>query len=163
MSPIRPLPAAAPRGARACRLQASTARAPLAPLLALLLVAAPPAGADQAGTLAAELNKLEQIDDSCRVYMVFTNGTGTALEALKLELVLFDGDGFIQRRLTLDAAPIPADKTSVKLFDLAGHQCDSTGRVLVNQVLEMAGSDGPLADGLARLRLSSKLDVDLFK
>jgi hypothetical protein len=163
MSPTRPQPTAAPRGARACRLQAITTRALLPPLLALLLVPAPPASAEQDGALAVELNKLEQIDSSCRVYMVFTNSTGTTLAALKLELVLFNGDGFIQRRLTLDAAPIPADKTSVKLFDLADHQCDSTGRVLVNQVLEMAGGDGPLSDGLARLRLSSKLDVDLFK
>ncbi|MBK5930438.1 Tat pathway signal sequence domain protein [Halochromatium salexigens] len=113
--------------------------------------------------LGIELNKLEQVDDGCRVYLVFENALGTKLEALQLELILFDTEGFIKRRLTLDAAPIDEDKTSVKLFDLAKTQCEQVGRILINDVLAMAGPDGALPNEASGLALSSKLDVDLFK
>lgn len=118
---------------------------------------------DEPGRLGVELNRLEQLDGSCRVYLVFQNGLGTPLEALQLELVLFDSEGFIQRRLTLDAAPIAADKTSVKLFDLADTQCDEMGRILVNDLLEIAGAEGELPNEVSLLDLSSKLEVELFK
>lgn len=113
--------------------------------------------------LGIELNRLEQIDGACRVYLVFSNQRDTALESLQLELVLFDTDGYVQRRLTLDAAPIAADKTSVKLFDLAETKCERVGRILINDVLAIAGPDGALPNDVSRLELSSKLDVDLFK
>jgi hypothetical protein len=118
---------------------------------------------DEPGRLGVELNRLEQLDGSCRVYLVFQNGLGTPLEALQLELVLFDDQGFIQRRLTLDAAPIAADKTSVKLFDLADTQCDEMGRILVNDLLELAGPEGELPNEVSQLELSTKLEVELFK
>jgi len=121
------------------------------------------ADADALGRLRIELNRLEQLDGSCRVYLVFENALGTSVEALQLELVLFDSKGFIQRRLTLDAAPIAADKTSVKLFDLAETECDKMGRILVNDILKIAGPEGALPSDVAQLALSSKLDVDLFR
>ncbi len=113
--------------------------------------------------LGVELNKLEPIDSGCRIYLVFENALGTKLEALELELILFDTEGFIKGRLTLDAAPIDADKTSVRLFDLAQIECEQVGRILVNDVLAMAGPDGALPNEVSRLDLSSKLEVDLFK
>lgn len=113
--------------------------------------------------LGIELNKLEQADGSCRVYLVFENALGTKLEALQFELILFDTDGFIKDHVTLDAAPIDSDKTSVKRFDLAETQCERVGRILVNDVLAMAGPEGALPDPISRLDLSSKLDVDVFK
>lgn len=113
--------------------------------------------------LGIELNRLEQIDATCRVYLVFSNPSDTALETLQLELVLFDTDGYVQRRITLDASPIAEDKTTVKLFDLAETKCERVGRILINDVLEVAGPDGPLPKDVSQLELSSKLDVDLFK
>jgi hypothetical protein len=121
------------------------------------------ADADEVGRLHIELNRLEQLDGTCRVYLVFENALGTSLDALQLELILFDSEGFIQRRLTLDAAPIAVDKTSVKLFDLADTECDQMGRILVNDVLKIAGPDGALPNDVSQLALSSKLEVDLFQ
>jgi hypothetical protein len=69
----------------------------------------------------------------------------------------------VQRRITLDAAPIAEDKTSVKLFDLAETKCERVGRILVNDVLAIAGPDGALPNDVSQLELSTKLDVDLFK
>lgn len=113
--------------------------------------------------LGVELNRLEQLDQVCRVYLVFENRLGTPLDAIQLELVLFDSEGFVWRRLTLDAAPIAADKTSVKLFDLADTQCDRMGRILINDLVEIAGPEGALPNDVSRLDLSTKLEVDLFK
>lgn len=121
------------------------------------------AGAKDQGRLGIELNKLEQVDEICRIYFVFENAINHELETLQLELVLFDTKGFIQRRLTLDAAPIAEDKTSVKLFDLPATQCTDVGRILINDVLAMSSPDGALPNDVSQLDLSSKLDVDLFK
>lgn len=122
--------------------------------------AAEPTSATQLGV---ELNRLEQLDSVCRVYLVFENKLGSPLEALQLELVLFDSQGFVWRRLTLDAAPIAEDKTSVKLFDLADTECDQMGRILINDLVEIAGPDGALPNDVTQLDLSTKLKVDLFK
>lgn len=117
----------------------------------------------EAKQLGIELNRLEQTNGACRVYLVFTNQLKTGLNTLQLELVLFDTDGYVQRRLTLDAAPIADDKTSVKLFDLTETKCERVGRILINDVLAIAGADGALPSDVSQLDLSSKLDVDLFK
>lgn len=118
---------------------------------------------DNEGQLGIELNKLEQVEDICRVYFVFENATDHKLETLQLELVLFDTKGFVKRRLTLDAAPIAQDKISVKLFDLPETQCTDVGRILVNDVVKIAGPEGALPKDVSQLDLSSKLDADLFK
>jgi hypothetical protein len=123
----------------------------------------PAAEAPSTAQLGVELNRLEQLDSVCRVYLVFENQLGSPLDKLQLELVLFDSQGFVWRRLTLDAAPIAEDKTSVKLFDLADTQCDQMGRILINDLIEIAGPDGALPNDVAQLNLSTKLKVDLFK
>lgn len=115
------------------------------------------------GRLGIELNKLEQVEEICRVYFVFENALDHKLETLQLELVLFDTKGFIKRRLTLDAAPIDKDKTSVKLFDLPETQCTNVGRILINDVVKIAGPEGGLPNDVSQLKLSSKLDANLFK
>ncbi|NEX16497.1 MAG: Tat pathway signal sequence domain protein [Halochromatium sp.] len=119
--------------------------------------------ADTLGQLGIELNKLEQVEGTCRLYFVFKNALGTPLEKLQLELVLFDSKGFIQRNLMVNAAPIAADKTSVKRFDLTETRCESVGRILINDVPAIAGPDGAVSVDVSQLELSSKSDVDLFK
>jgi len=121
--------------------------------------AAEPAGP----ILTIELNKLEQQDKDCLAYLVFSNQSGHELTALALELVLFDSDGFIIRRLVVDAAPLGVARTSVKLFEVGTLQCSALGRILVNEVTQCASADGPVADCRRRLELSSRSDVQLFR
>ena len=132
--------------------------------LALALLGSPiGAAAAEEGGLRVELNRLEPLDDACRVYLVLANGTAEAFDAFKLDLVLFDTDGVIARRLAVEAAPLRAQKTSVKLFDLDALPCDRIGTVLLNDVLACSGTSGPVADCVARIETASRASAQLVK
>jgi len=131
--------------------------------IALAAFAAPSIAAAPAGTLGIELNKLEQRDRSCLAYLVFRNETGLAFDAVQLDLVLFDRDELILRRLTVDAAPIARDKTSVKIFEIPDMACDQLGRVLLNDLARCEGASGPIDGCLERIDLSSRVAAALFK
>jgi hypothetical protein len=117
----------------------------LLPAIAALVAGAAPASA-QAPPLVVDLNRLEDRDGACRLHFVFTNPADRVFERLTLDLVLFDADGVIAERVALEAAPLLADKTMVKQFDIAGRPCADIGRVLINDVTACADRSGP-ADG----------------
>ena len=127
----------------------------------LLLMPMLPARAEQG--LKIELNKLEPVDNACRAYLVFENGSGTAYDALKLDLVMFAPDGVINKRLAVEGGPLPAGKTSVKLFDIVDVSCDQVNRVLLNDVLNCAGPAGELADCMAGIETSSRSSAQFFR
>jgi hypothetical protein len=116
----------------------------------------------QAGALAIELNKLEPQKDSCRAYVVITNNSSTAYQALKLDLVVFQPDGVIGRRFALDLAPLLAQKRSVKLFDF-DTPCDQVGSLLINDVLECDGETGSIPNCLANITATSLTKAKLSK
>jgi hypothetical protein len=113
--------------------------------------------------ITLELNKLETSDKGCRAYVVVTNPTQTTYDAYKLDLVLFQPDAVIGRRLALDLAPVRPDKKTVKLFELEGTPCDQIGSFLVNEVLECRTSAGPANDCLAQLKVKSLTKVQISK
>jgi hypothetical protein len=124
----------------------------------------PPAQPESSGDgVSLELNKLEKSDKGCRAYVVVTNPTSTTYDAFKLDLVLFQTDGVIGRRLALDLSPVRPDKRSVKLFDLEGAKCEDIGSFLVNDVLDCKTSAGPATDCLARLKVKSLTKVEISK
>lgn len=104
-------------------------------MIALAALALAGGAAAAAERLGLELNKLEPRDGACRAYIVIENGTPTAFESLKLDLVMFDREGIVAERLALEVAPLPAGKTSLTVFDVAGLACGQVGRVLLNEVL----------------------------
>lgn len=106
--------------------------------MAVSLACKPAAAQDDASDpakLGIELNKLEQTDAACRSYMVLSNSTETSLEKLSLDLVVFDTDGVIDRRLAVELGPLDAGRTQVKVFDMAGLECGRVARILLNDVL----------------------------
>ncbi|MTD94227.1 hypothetical protein GIW81_07745 [Hyphomicrobium sp. xq] len=124
----------------------------------------PPAQPENSGDgVSLELNKLEKSDKGCRAYVVVTNPTSTTYDAFKLDLVLFQTDGVIGRRLALDLSPVRPDKRSVKLFDLEGTQCDQIGSFLVNDVIECRAATGQADDCLARLKVKSLTKAQFSK
>lgn len=126
---------------------------------AALVGAASPAAA--ASGVSVELNRFESREDACRVSLVVANPTDKAIDSLKLDLVFFDKQGVISRRLAVEAGPLRATKTAVKLFDAAGVGCGDVSRVLLNDVTACGGAEG---DCLGLVTTSSKVkDVEFAK
>jgi hypothetical protein len=131
-------------------------------LVAITSAAAPVHAAPDEG-VRVELNKLEGVDGACRAYMVFANETERAFDAFKIDLVMFDPAGVIAERLALAAGPLPAGKTSVKLFDVQGRSCAKIDRMLLNTVMTCTTPNGDSPDCTGLTRTASKADAAFFK
>lgn len=121
------------------------------------------ASAVEKGRIGVELNKLEPAGDACRAYLLLSNGTAAAFTSLKLDLVTFDADGIVQRRVAVEAAPIGAGKTSLKVFDISGIQCPAIGRMLLNGVMACKGDKAQTADCLSLVSVSSRAAQPFIK
>jgi hypothetical protein len=119
----------------------------------------------ESAVIAVELNKAEPIADGCRLSFVIRNHTSHAFSSLQWDLVLFDPDELIAARIAAEAAPLPAEKTSVKLFDVPGLGCNRLHRVLLNDVMRCeTGTNGKAHVDCLRLTMpSSRADIELFK
>lgn len=106
-----------------------------------------------AGGVSLELNRMEPKDQSCRVSFVVANPGDKAIDSLKLDLVFFDKEGVISRRLAVEAGPVRASKTSVKLFEASETPCDGVGKILLNDVTACGGAE----DCLGQVSLSSRV------
>ncbi len=132
-------------------------------LVAGLCLSAGAASALEKGRIGVELNKLEAAGDACRAYLLLSNGTAAAFTSLKLDLVTFDADGIVQRRVAVEAAPIGAGKTSLKVFDISGIQCQAIGRMLLNGVMSCKGAKAEPADCLALVSVTSRAAQPFIK
>jgi hypothetical protein len=122
--------------------------------LALSLATGARAAAAEPAKIGIELNKLETTDKGCRAYLVVDNAGDAAFQSYKLDLVLFQPDGVIGKRVTVDLAPVRAKKRTVKLFDL-DIACERIASVLVNDVIDCR-AEGASASGDCMAGLSVK-------
>jgi hypothetical protein len=125
--------------------------------------AAPAAAAPSSPGPSIELNKLESSDKGCRAYMVVNNAGDTDYKSFKIDLVLFQTDGVIGRRFSIDLAPLRPQKKSVKLFEIDGIACDKIGSLLINDVMECKSASGSLDACLQNLTTSTLGKVQLSK
>jgi len=131
-------------------------------IVAAFLTAWSPGAVAQDG-LRVELNKLEPLESACRAYLLFENRLDTQFNSLKLDLVMFNPDGVINKRLAVEGGPLPAGKTSVKLFDIQGVTCESVDRVLLNGVLACSDGQGEKSGCLDLIQTASRGSADFFK
>lgn len=137
--------------------------------LASTVIAAPIAAAEPQSNKPAgasvnlELNKLEPVDSSCRAYLVVNNATNTSYQSYKVDLVLFQADGVIGKRFSLELGPLRPKKKTVKLFDIDAISCDKIGSLLVNDVLECKAGTGAVENCLQDLTTSTLTKVQLSK
>jgi len=130
----------------------------------VIVLLLPLASADaRSGAVRVELNKLEPRDGGCRAYLLLKNGTDSAFETLKLDLAMFDPDGVVSRRLAVEAAPLPAGKTSLKVFDVDGLSCTDIGSVLLNDVAACADGSGARDDCLGLVSVGARGSVEFIK
>ncbi len=125
--------------------------------------AEPDAPPGAAAATHIELNKLESSEKGCRAYMVVNNPAEITYQSFKIDLVLFQTDGVIGKRFSIDLAPLKPKKKSVKLFEIDGIQCDKIGSLLINDVMECKAEAGPVPGCLENLKTSSLTNVQLSK
>ena len=111
--------------------------------------------------MTVELNKLEVYDKGCRAYVVINNPGSAAYQSVKLDLVLFQPDGVVGKRLAVDLAPLKPSKKTVKLFEVEGVACDRVASVLVNEVMECKADGNAVPDCLAKMAFSSLASAPL--
>ncbi len=130
---------------------------------ASVAVADPQANEPAAASVNIELNKLDPVEKGCRAYLVVNNATPTSYQSFKVDLVLFQADGVIGKRFSLELGPLRTKKKSVKLFDIDAISCDKIGSLLINDVLECKAESGPAENCLQNLTTSTLTKVELSK
>jgi hypothetical protein len=125
--------------------------------------AEPQTSAPAEASVNLELNKLEPVDKGCRAYVVVNNTGDTSYQSFKVDLVLFQTDGVIGKRFSIDLAPLHPKKKTVKLFDIDGMSCDKIGSLLINDVMECKSDTGASDSCLQNLTTSTLTKVQLSK
>jgi len=117
----------------------------------------------QEGGLTVELNKFESVEGGCQTFFLFKNDTGQNFEGFEMSLAIMSGDGIIDRLLTIDAAPLPASRTTLKLFEIPDTQCADIGEILLHDIGSCRPQNGEELDCFGFLTLNSRAAAPLVK
>jgi len=115
--------------------------------------------AKPAPALSLELNGAQPSDKGCRLTFVVANELGSDLSKAAFEIALFNEAGVVDRLTVLDFKDLPAGKTKVTRFDLAGTDCAKVSRVLVNAATECAGAGIEPAACMRGLKTSTRTGI----
>ncbi|MFQ5624766.1 MAG: hypothetical protein ACE5FS_15385 [Paracoccaceae bacterium] len=131
--------------------------------LSLLFVPGMAAAAED-GRLTVELNKFEDGDGgSCRAFFLFRNRTDLTLEGFEMSLAVLDTNGVIDRLLTIDAAPLPAQRTTLKLFEIPEITCSGISEILLHEIAACKPQNADEIDCFSIIGLASKASAALVK
>ncbi len=115
-----------------------------------------------AGKLTIEINKFEEIDGGgCRAFFLFQNATGKSFEGFEMSLAIFNKDGVIDRLLSIDAAPLPVARTTLKLFEIPQITCANISEVLLHDVPVCKPQNEANTDCYPMLDLKSRTSAPL--
>jgi len=132
--------------------------------LALTLFLAPSAQAEGHEGLTVDLNKFEEIETGgCRAYFLFRNATDNSFEGFEMSLAILDGQGVIDRLLSVDAAPLPLSRTTLKLFEIPNIACSNISEILLHEMTSCKPQNADEIDCFPILTLSSKTAAALVK
>jgi hypothetical protein len=130
--------------------------------LSAVLLAVPAMAAE--GRLTVELNKFEASGDgACRAFFLFRNETGMTFEGFEMSLAVLDPAGVIDRLLSVDAAPLPVARTTLKLFEIPGTGCERIAQVLLHDIPACKPENADPADCFALVDLVSRTAAPLVK
>ena len=127
--------------------------------LAVLPAGAQEAAQEPAPALMLELNGAQPSDKGCRLTFVVTNNLGAELTKAAFEIALFNNAGVVDRLTVLDFNELPAGKTKVARFDLAGTDCGKISRVLINHATECSGAGIDPKACLSQLKPETKSTI----
>ena len=113
--------------------------------------------------LSIELNKLETFEGGCRSFFLFRNRTDLTLSSFEMSLAILDRHGVIDRLLTIDAAPLPAVRTVLKIFEIPEITCDNVGEMILHDIAACATASNTEIDCFDVIELSSRAAAALVK
>ncbi len=116
----------------------------------------PAPAATSAGKISIELNKLEEKQGSCRLYLVIRNRTAKDVKNLELDVFIFDRNDVITRRVGLNTRRLKPSRIYVRLFDITKVTCSGIARLVLNEVLSCTSTAGAAIDCEDDLALSSR-------
>lgn len=90
---------------------------------------------------------------------VVRNGFATQLDKSAFEMVIFNGDGLVERMTVFDFGALPSGKTVVRQFEMPNMACDGIGRILVNGAKACTGEGITPDICIGALKADSKADV----
>lgn len=117
----------------------------------------------QTDRLIVELNKFEAIDNGCRTFFLFRNQTVNTFQGFEMSLAILNEEGIIDRLLTVDAAPLPAERTTLKLFEIPETSCDGVGEILLHEISKCEPDRGEPIDCFDIVDLRSRAAAPLVK
>lgn len=116
----------------------------------------------QDGRLTVEMNKFEEnAGGGCKAFFLFRNETGKTFEGFEMSLAILDSQGVIDRLLSIDAAPLPAGRTTLKLFEIPQIACASISEVLLHEISACKPQNEDPVDCFPLVTLSSKTAAPL--
>lgn len=134
-----------------------------ATFLATALLSAPATAQADAG-LVVELNKVEAVEGGgCSAFFLFRNGTDMSFEGFEMSLAILDTGGVIDRLLSIDAAPLPVSRTTLKLFEIPEIACGDISEILLHDLTSCRPQNGSEMDCFDILTLRSKAAAALVK
>jgi hypothetical protein len=135
----------------------------LIPVLSLVVSGGFPAMAET-GKLTVELNKVEEIEGGgCRAFFLFRNATDTSFDGFEMSLAILDSAGVIDRLLSIDAAPLPVSRTTLKLFEIPDTTCANISEILLHEMTSCAPQNAAEMDCFPILDLNSRAAPALVK
>ncbi len=133
-------------------------------IMLLLVTLANPVWADDTGSLGVELNKTEDIDGGgCRAFFLFRNQTGKSFAGFEMSLAVLDTNGVIDRLLSIDAAPLPVQRTTLKLFEIPEITCDGISEILLHDIPSCQPQNEEQMDCFPIVTLGSRTAAQLVK
>lgn len=116
----------------------------------------------QEGGVTVELNKLEASEDgTCRAFFLFRNQMAQSFEGFELSIAVLDTNGVIDRLLSVDAAPLPVARTTLKLFEIPEIACDDISELIVHDMPVCKPENADSADCFALVEWVSRTKVRL--
>lgn len=133
-------------------------------ITAFFLTMLPLVSQAETGQLQVELNKVEEIDGGgCRAFFLFRNQTGKSFAGFEMSLAILDGQGVIDRLLSIDASPLPVQRTTLKLFEIPEIACSNISEILLHDVTSCQPQNEDQMDCFPILDLGSKTSAQLVK
>ncbi len=112
--------------------------------------------------ITVELNKFEVGESgACQAFFLFRNNTEQTFEGFEMSLAILDQNGVIDRLLTIDAAPLNATRTALKLFEIPEIQCPMISEILVHDIGSCKPQNADEADCFPLIDLISRTDAKL--